>query len=103
MLDARQVAYLRALGVDVYVSRAGDHLAEPSRPVAAPAPDAPDLAIALPVTAAMPDTVERSLADTGWDGLRTAVGDQTQSGARHLAAIEDFPATHCFRMAILEF
>jgi DNA polymerase len=72
MLDARQVAYLRALGVDVYVSRAGD-LAEPSLPVAAAAPEAPDLAIEPPVTAALPDTGERSLADTGWDELRAAV------------------------------
>jgi DNA polymerase len=59
MMDARQVAYLQALGVDVYVPRDAPEFA----PAPAPAP-APALA-----AAPQPDLA----ADLGWDELRAAV------------------------------
>jgi uracil-DNA glycosylase len=56
-MDARQAAYLQALGVDVYVPR--------DAPALAPAP-----VVAAPVPAALqPDLT----ADLGWDELRAAV------------------------------
>ncbi|MGB7739422.1 MAG: uracil-DNA glycosylase, partial [Steroidobacteraceae bacterium] len=64
MVDARQVAYLQALGVDVYVPRSAPPL--PAEVVV----DAPPAALAPANKAAASPTVAANL---DWDELRTAV------------------------------
>jgi uracil-DNA glycosylase len=65
MVDARQVAYLQALGVDVYVPRSAPPLQAEVVVDARPAAVGPAIeAAASPVVAA---------ADLDWDALRTAV------------------------------
>jgi len=77
MVDARQAAYLQALGVDVYVSRDAPALPLPQAPApAAPRPGAEARREAIPEgsvqrrpVVAQPDLA----ADLGWDDLRAAV------------------------------
>jgi DNA polymerase len=64
MVDARQAAYLQALGVDVYVPRDAAQPAWPAAPAAAPMPRA----VATAPAATTPDC-----GDYGWDELRAAV------------------------------
>jgi DNA polymerase len=68
MVDARQAAYLQALGVDVYVPR---DAAQPAWPVAMDeAPVAPASAAA---PAAAPAVTSPAYGEYGWDELRAAV------------------------------
>ena len=75
MVNARQAAYLQALGVDVYVPRSSPPLeaevvAEPAAPAVqtAPAPS-PVVAARAPAAAPQPDIA----ANLDWDELRAAV------------------------------
>ena len=77
MLDARQVAYLRALGVDVYVPRRALEPIDVAAAAAAPAlpsagSSARQASPAPPVPAATA-TNSTSAAALGWDDLRAAV------------------------------
>ena len=75
MVDARQVAYLQALGVDVYVPRSAppwqdEAAAEPAAPaVRAAPPPSPVVVARADEAASHPDTA----AGLGWDELRAAV------------------------------
>lgn len=79
MVNARQAAYLQALGVDVYVARSAPPLEPESvEQVAAPRPAAPGRPPAEPVAEAQRDrpapvALPDVAAALDWDQLRTAV------------------------------
>ncbi|HET9693402.1 MAG TPA: uracil-DNA glycosylase [Steroidobacteraceae bacterium] len=68
MLDARQVAYLHALGVDVYVPR--EAVTTPIPDVIAP-PPVP--AVVAPVAPPVASVAPEAITDLGWDELRAVV------------------------------